>query len=118
MDLPEIDGVEFEKTSSGKIKAAIVTLDFPIEVDGKRYTELRLRRMKTRDTYAGEDEEDPNLAGLRLYARLAGVEMDVMDEVDIDDLEIITEAAIPLMGKSAARIAKAEREKLAATTAA
>lgn len=103
--------VTYEKTRSGKMRKAHVPLEFDFELDGVKYDSLTFRRMKVKDTYSGEEEQDEAKAGLMIYARMAGVSIDVIGEIDGEDLERITEAIIPLMGKSAARLIKEAMEK-------
>jgi len=107
----EIEGVTYEYTKKGKVKKATVELDFDFEVNGIHYTELTFGVLKVKHTYAAENEDDGLKSGYLMYAQMANVPIEVIDEVAQDDLELITEAILPLMGKSAGEIAKAELEK-------
>lgn len=114
---PEIEGVEYKFNDRGMPILAVVTLDFPLEDMEPPVKELRLRRMKAKDGIAGEDVENKALAGFALYAELAKVSPEVISELDVDDLERVGEATIPLMGKSARVMAdKMKAELLAGET--
>ena len=88
-----------------------VPLGTPVTVDGKTYAELTFRRMKARDTLAGEGEQDQIAAGYKLFAALADVPLDVILELDIEDLGEIGGKIAPLMGKQAVAALKKEMEK-------
>ncbi|WP_319568386.1 phage tail assembly protein [Cohaesibacter marisflavi] len=81
-----------------------VTIDlvYPVTVGGRTISQLNFRRMKVGDTLVAEDETDEQKAGIALFARLAGVDPVVIEELDLDDFEQITKAAPKIMGKSAA----------------
>ncbi|MGJ4961345.1 phage tail assembly protein [Bradyrhizobium sp. HKCCYLRH3061] len=62
---------------------APITLDFPIEVDGVKYSSLTMRRPKTKDSkkaakFKGHDAD----RGVLLLADLCGVAPNVIDELD------------------------------------
>lgn len=97
---------------SEKTKTVTMQLREPVTVDGVTYKELTFRRMKAKDALLSEDEGNKIIAGYRLFAALAGVDLAVIEELDIDDLEELSEKLVPLMGKSAA--AEAEKQKAAA----
>ncbi|WP_223479259.1 phage tail assembly protein [Oricola indica] len=92
-------------------KTAKHTLIEPVEVDGKTYTELTFRRMKAKDALVGENETNPVRAGYLIFAALADVPVEVIEELDMEDLEAVGEVAAPLMGKSAAAMARDAKEK-------
>ena len=102
---------------SEKQKTVTVTLDCPIEFDGRPVTSLTFRRMKARDALGGEGETNPVRAGYKLFATLAGVDVKLIEELDVDDLEKIGEAIVPLMGKSAMEAYEEEKAKKAAEKA-
>lgn len=77
-----------------------VDLLYPIEWNNAKYEKLTIRRMKARDTLIAESEPDQIMAGYKMFATLAGVDVEVILELDIEDLERVSEAAAPLMGKS------------------
>lgn len=79
-------------------------LVYPVTVEGREYTILTFRRMKAKDALAAEGVESQARAGYLLYATLAGVDVAVIEELDIDDLTAIAEKVVPLMGKSAAQM--------------
>ncbi|MBI1620167.1 phage tail assembly protein [Aquamicrobium zhengzhouense] len=86
---------------SEKLRSATVTLDYPVQHEGRDIQSLTFRRMKAKDALLAEGEENKARAGYLLFAALAGVDLAVIEELDIEDLEKIGEAVVPLMGKSA-----------------
>lgn len=95
------------------VKSITVDLQFPIEHDGREIKSLSFRRMKAKDALIGEGETNAARTGYLVYAALAGVPLAVIEELDIEDVEAIGEAIIPLMGKSAAKAAQEMAEKAA-----
>ena len=93
-----------------KLKSVTVDLDFPVIHEGQEITSLTFRRMKARDALAGEDIENQVRAGYAIFATLAGVDVAVIEELDIEDLAKIGEEVKPLMGKRFAEMA--EKAKL------
>lgn len=90
-------------------KGVTVELEHPFEFEGREVKSLSFRRMKAKDALLGEGETNQTRVGWLLYAALAGVSVDLIEEVDIEDLERIAEAVVPLMGKSAAKAAAEAR---------
>jgi hypothetical protein len=70
--------------------------------DGKTYTSLTLRKMKAKDLVAGDLVTGEARRAFAIFASMASVPIQVVEELDIDDFERLGEAAAPLMGKSAA----------------
>ncbi|HEV7293115.1 MAG TPA: phage tail assembly protein [Devosia sp.] len=83
-------------------RSVTVDLAYPFEHEGREVKSLSFRRMKAKDALVAEGETNQAKAGYLLYAALAGVDVQIIEELDIEDLEKIGEAIIPLMGKSAA----------------
>jgi hypothetical protein len=83
-----------------------VPLEYPVEHDGKTYDKLMLRRMRAGDTLVAEETESKAKAGFLMYAAMAGVPVEVIEGLDIDDLMALIEKAVPLMGKSGAGMLK------------
>ncbi|NDV88810.1 phage tail assembly protein [Aurantimonas aggregata] len=94
-----------------KQKSVTVDLDFPVTFDGREIGSLTFRRMKAKDALVAEDEPNKARAGYLMFAALAGVDVAVTEELDIEDIEKVGEAIVPLMGKSA----RAAMEKAKAT---
>lgn len=90
---------------SKKVTSVTVDLEYPFDLDGHNYTKLTFRRMKAKDTLVAENTENNVKAGFLMFAALAGVDVDVIEELDADDLETIGEKVAPLMGKSTAKLA-------------
>ncbi|MCC0033747.1 MAG: phage tail assembly protein [Hoeflea sp.] len=93
-----------------KLQSVTVELDFPITHEGREIASLTFRRMKARDALAGEGIENQVRAGYAIFATLAGVDIAVIEELDIEDLAKVGEEVKPLMGKRFAELA--EKAKL------
>lgn len=83
-----------------------VDLAYPFEFEGREVKSLSFRRMKAKDAIIAEGESSQARAGYLLFASLAGVDVKLIDELDIEDIEKIAEAIVPLMGKSAGEALK------------
>lgn len=83
-------------------KTVTVTLDDPVEHDGKSYASLNLRKMKAKDLIAGDLVTGDSRKAMAIFAAMAGVPIQVIEELDVDDFEKLGREAAPLMGKSAA----------------
>lgn len=92
-----------------KITTVTVPLQYPFFYNGTEVTELTFRRMKAKDTLVAEGEENKAKAGFLLFAALAEVDIELIEELDIEDLETIGDKVTPLMGKSVS--AKMDTEK-------
>lgn len=88
-----------------------VELDHPFEFDGREVKSLSFRRMKAKDAIIAEGETSQARAGYLLFASLAGVDVKLIEELDIEDVEKIAEAIVPLMGKSAGEALKTAKAK-------
>ena len=97
-------------------KTITVTLAEPVEHDGKPYASLTLRKMKAKDLVAGDLVTGDTRKTFAIFASMAGVPIQVIEELDVDDFEKLGREAAPLMGKSAkaaaAKLEKAEAETL------
>lgn len=87
-----------------------VGLETPVPHNGTEITNLTFRRLKAGDLLVAEDEANPVKAGYLIYAAMAGVDVEVINELDIDDFETVTEKVAPLMGKSAAKLIQAKAD--------
>ncbi|MFN4098141.1 MAG: phage tail assembly protein [Pararhodobacter sp.] len=96
----------------GNPTSVTVPLEFPVIHDGREVKELTFRRMKAKDTLIAEGEANKVRAGYMLFAALAGVDLALIEELDVEDLGTIGEKVAPLMGKSA--MAALEQAKAAA----
>lgn len=71
----------------------VITLLYPVTVDGTAYTTLTMRRPKVRDERdARRGGSDPVDQELRLFGNLCEVGPNVMEELDAADYERIQEA--------------------------
>ncbi|ABE63167.1 hypothetical protein Nham_2376 [Nitrobacter hamburgensis X14] len=89
------------------------TPESPITYNDKAYPALTLRKMKAKDLVAGDLVTGDTRKAFAIYASMAGVPIGVIEELDIDDFERLSEVAAPLMGKSAKAAIKAAKEKIA-----
>lgn len=94
-----------------RVKTVVLPLIEPVTVGDKTYESLTFRRMKAKDAMAGEGEKNQVRAGYLLFAAMADVPVEVIEELDVDDLEAVGDAVAPLMGKSASAAMAAERVK-------
>ncbi|MEJ8474443.1 phage tail assembly protein [Roseibium algae] len=99
-----------------KAKTITVPLDEAVEVEGVTYSSLTLRRMKAGDALVGEGVESEAKTGFLMFAALAGVSVEVIQELDLEDFEKLTEAAIPMMGKSGAKALEEAKAKAKAAS--
>ncbi len=96
-----------------KLKSVTVELDYPVTFDGREYSSLTFRRMKAKDALVAESEENNARAGYMLFAALAGVELGVIEELDVSDLSKIGEAIEPFLGKRGQEAKKQALQALA-----
>ncbi|WP_282046297.1 phage tail assembly protein [Roseibium album] len=85
---------------SKKVNGMVMKLATPVSHEGATYNELTLRRMKAGDSLVAEEHQSQAKAGMALFAAMAGVPVEVIMELDMDDFMDLTEKAAPLMGKS------------------
>lgn len=77
--------------------------------DGQTYTTLTLRKMKAKDLVAGDLVTGEARKSFAIFASMAGVPIQVIEDLDIEDFESLGVKAAPLMGKmAAAAMAKAQ----------
>lgn len=84
-----------------KIISVVVPLNSPVTHDGVTHDSLTFRRMKARDALVGEEETNQVMAGYRIFAALAGVPIEVILELDMEDLAEVGAKVAPMMGKRA-----------------
>jgi len=85
----------------GKPKTITFTPSDPIEVGGETHEKLTFKRMRVRHLVAMDKVEGQMRKTVALFAAMADVPMPVIDELDMDDFERMTEEVVPLMGNSA-----------------
>jgi hypothetical protein len=81
-------------------KSITVPLTEPVEHDGRTYESLTFRRMRAGDALIGEDEKNQMRVAYMIFAELAGVPVEVIMKLDVDDFETITTKLEPMLGKS------------------
>ncbi len=86
-------------------KTVTVPLDQPVEHGEKTYASLTLRKMKAKDLVAGDLVSGDTRKTFAIFASMAGVPIQVIEELDMDDFEKLGREAAPLMGKSAKAVA-------------
>lgn len=89
----------------------------PVTYNDKPYPALTLRKMKAKDLVAGDLVTGETRKSFAIIASMAGVPIGVIEEMDVDDFERLSEAAMPLMGKSAAAAMAAAKAKLESSAA-
>lgn len=99
-------GNERDNAMTENFKSVTVELDYPVTYEGREIASLTFRRMKARDALAGEGIENEVRAGYAVFAALAGVDVAVIEELDIADLEKVADEVTPLMGKPRAEMAE------------
>ena len=87
------------------------TPESPVTFNDKLYPVLTLRKMKAKDLVAGDLVTGESRRTFAILASMAGVPIGVVEELDIDDFERLSEVAAPLMGKSAMVAIAAAKEK-------
>lgn len=74
------------------------TLKYPVELKGVTTAELTLRRPKNRDIEALETRKGGATAkSMQMIADLAGVEPDLIRELDVEDMNTIGEWLEPIL---------------------
>jgi len=89
------------------------TPETPVTYNDKPYPVLTLRKMKAKDMVAGDLVTGESRKAFAVFASMANVPVGVIEELDIDDFERLSEVAAPLMGKSAMAAIKKAKEELA-----
>jgi phage FluMu protein gp41 len=89
-----------------------VTLATPVKVGEKEYASLTFRKAKAKDLIASDAVSGEARKSMALYASMGDVPIKVIEELDLDDFEDVSEKVVPLMGKKAtAAAAKLAAEK-------
>lgn len=86
----------------------------PVTYNDKSYPALTLRKMKAKDLIAGDLVTGETRKSFAILASMAGVPIGVIEELDVDDFEQLSEVAVPLMGKSAQAAIVAAKARAAA----
>lgn len=81
-------------------KTITVALESPVEFNGKTYTELTFHKRKVKHLAAMDLVKGETRKTAALYAAMANVPIQVIEEVDGDDFERLAKEILPLMGKS------------------
>lgn len=89
-------------------------LEEPVTIGDKTITSLTLRKMKAKDLVAGDLVQGETRKAMAMFASMAGVPLQVIEELSLDDFSRLGEEAAPLMGKSAAKkLAELKRKEAA-----
>ena len=104
-----------------KQKSVTVQLSEPVEHNGITHEQLVFRRCKTRDLVAMDKVSGDTRKTCAMYASMADVPLQVIEELDLDDFNEVAQQTAPLLGKSGKKAlddaAKkhAEKEKAASS---
>lgn len=82
-----------------KVEIALTT---PVSFNGATFERLTMRKMKVKDLVAGDLATGDTAKTIAIFASMANVPIQVIEELDMDDFEQLSREAAPLMGKSAA----------------
>lgn len=80
-------------------KTHTFTLSEPVTIEGTEYSTLTLRKLKAKDIAASDLVRGKVRQGYAIFASMADVPIQVIDELDADDIERLGVEAAPLMGK-------------------
>lgn len=78
-----------------------IKLDAPVSFNGETFDALTLRKLKAKDLVAADLATGDAQRAIAIFASMAGVPVQVIEEMDVDDFERLGAEAAPLMGKSA-----------------
>lgn len=92
-------------------KTLTIDLEEPVNVDGTTYETLTFRRRKAKDLSRMDLVKGDNRKHMAMLASMAGVPLQVIEELEGDDYDRVAEETVPLVGKSAMRALEEEREK-------
>jgi hypothetical protein len=71
----------------------IITLDHPVQWQGRQVTELAMRRPKVRDVAANEERKGSDVQKeISLFADLCEVSVDVLEDMDMADYRKLQQA--------------------------
>jgi hypothetical protein len=76
-----------------KVREKTVTLEYPVEFDGKLYTEIRVHRVTVKDVDAYFDRIKGEGSGF--VPPMVDCPQEVWDVMDADDQQAVDEAALP-----------------------
>ncbi len=92
-------------------KTLTFTLDEPVKFQDETYSALTFRRMKAKDLIAGDAVKGDMRKSFALFASMAGVPIQVIEEMDGDDFMRMGMEVAPLMGKAGKDAAAAIKGK-------
>lgn len=99
--------------ADAKPKTLTFTPEEPIAVGNAVHETLTFERLRVRHMVAMDKVEGSMRKTVAMFAAMADVPMPVIDELDMDDFERLSEELVPLMGKSARSLVE-EREQTGA----
>jgi hypothetical protein len=68
-----------------------LTLDYPVTIDGKTYSDLAIRRPKLIDVMIADKQKSDYEKEVTLLSNLCGVSPNVINEMDLKDYESLRE---------------------------
>lgn len=92
-------------------KTHVFTPSEPVTFGSKTYKDLTFRKMKAKDLVAGDLVTGEARKGMAYFASMADVPIGVIEELDVDDFERMSEEVAPLMGKSSQEALRRAKEK-------
>ena len=92
-----------------KPKTITFTPSAPIEAGGETYEKLTFQRMKTKHIVAMDKVQGEMRKTVVLFASMADVPLAVIEDLDMDDFERLSDEIVPLMGNSARSLAAKAR---------
>lgn len=99
--------------ADAKPKTLTFTPEEPIHVGNAVHETLTFERLRVRHMVAMDKFEGKMRKTVAMFAAMADVPMPVIEELDMDDFERLSEELVPLMGKSARSLVE-EREQTGA----
>lgn len=89
---------------------ATFTPSTPVSYNGKDYPVITVRKMKAKDLVAADLVTGDTRKSFAILASMSDVPLGVVEELDVDDFEKLSEVAAPFMGKSAKAAIEAAKE--------
>lgn len=78
-----------------------IKLQYPVEIDGRKYTELTMRRCKVKDRRAAvKASSDPVDQEISLISNLCEVPPDVIDNLDASDYDAAQKVLLRFFGSA------------------
>jgi len=96
--------------ADAKPKTLTFTPEEPIAVGNAVHETLTFERLRVRHMVAMDKVEGNMRKTVAMFAAMADVPMPVIDELELDDFERLSEELMPLMGKSGRSVVEAREQ--------